>query len=100
MARKTTWMTGCLMTAILAACTNAQQPNGTGSASTPSGQQSGGAIAAPLTTRNMEAVKGQQAACNGPREKTFNLDVIETTVDLGYGNDLCGLDLQRANSGS
>jgi nitrite reductase (NO-forming) len=33
----------------------------------------------------MEAVKGQQATCNGPREKTFNLDVIETTVDLGLG---------------
>jgi nitrite reductase (NO-forming) len=33
----------------------------------------------------MEAVKGQQVTCNGPREKTFNLDVIETTVDLGMG---------------
>jgi len=84
MLRKATW-TACLMTAILAACTNAQQPDGTGSTSTPSSQQSGGAIAAPLTTRNMEAVKGQQAACSGPNEKTFNVDVIETTVDLGMG---------------
>jgi nitrite reductase (NO-forming) len=33
----------------------------------------------------MEAVKGQQATCNGPRTKTFNLDVVETTVDLGMG---------------
>jgi nitrite reductase (NO-forming) len=73
------------MTALLSACTNAQQPNVTGSASTPVVQQAGGATAAPLTTRNMEAVKGQQAACNGPREKIFNLDVIETTVDLGLG---------------
>ena len=72
MSRKATWITGCLMTAILTACTNAPQPNATGAA-------------APLTTRNMEAVKGQQATCNGPREKTFNLDVIETTVDLGMG---------------
>src|SRR5262245_65351678 len=39
----------------------------------------------PLSTKNMEAVKGQQATCNGPRAKTFNLDVIETTVDLGMG---------------
>jgi nitrite reductase (NO-forming) len=73
------------MTAILAACTNAQQPNATESASTPAVQQAGGAAAAPLTTRNMEAVKGQQATCNGPREKTFTLDVLETTVDLGMG---------------
>jgi nitrite reductase (NO-forming) len=73
------------MIAILTACTNAQQPNAAESASTPSGQQAGGAVGPALTTRNMEAVKGQQAACNGPREKTFNLDVIETTVDLGMG---------------
>lgn len=34
----------------------------------------------------MEAVKGQQATCAGPREKTFELDVIETEgVDLGLG---------------
>ena len=85
MARKTTWMISCLMTAMLVACTNAQQPTGTGPASTPSGQQTGGAMGAPLATRNMEAVKGQQATCNGPREKTFSLDVIETTVDLGMG---------------
>lgn len=85
MARKIIGIPGCLMIAILAGCTNAQQPNATESGSTPSGQQAVQAITAPLTTRNMEAVKGQQAACNGPREKTFSLDVIETTVDLGMG---------------
>jgi nitrite reductase (NO-forming) len=33
----------------------------------------------------MDPVKGQQATCNGPREKIFNLDVVETTVELGMG---------------
>ena len=40
---------------------------------------------APLTMRNMPAVVGQQKTCDGPREKTFTLDVIETAVDLGMG---------------
>jgi nitrite reductase (NO-forming) len=39
----------------------------------------------PLTTKNMEAVKGQKATCAGPATKTFNFDLIETTVDLGMG---------------
>jgi nitrite reductase (NO-forming) len=34
----------------------------------------------------MEAVKGQQATCSGPRSKTFDLEVTETDgVDLGLG---------------
>jgi nitrite reductase (NO-forming) len=33
----------------------------------------------------MEAVKGQAATCGAPREKTFEIDVIETTVELGMG---------------
>lgn len=41
--------------------------------------------AAPLTTTNMDAVKGQKATCDSPRDKTFNIDVIEHTVDLGLG---------------
>jgi len=41
--------------------------------------------AKPLTTRNVEAVKGQKATCAGPSVKTFNIDLIETTVDLGMG---------------
>jgi nitrite reductase (NO-forming) len=40
---------------------------------------------APLTTRNIEAVRGQKATCAGPEVKTFNIDVIETNVDLGMG---------------
>jgi nitrite reductase (NO-forming) len=33
----------------------------------------------------MGPVKGQLATCNGPHEKTFNIDVIEKTVELGMG---------------
>src|SRR5215470_8289040 len=41
--------------------------------------------AIPLTTKNVEAVKGQKATCAGPAVKTFNIDLIEKTVDLGMG---------------
>src|SRR5262252_5974550 len=43
------------------------------------------AAGGPLTTKNMEAVKGQNATCAGPAIKTFDLDLIETNVDLGMG---------------
>jgi nitrite reductase (NO-forming) len=33
----------------------------------------------------MAAVNGQQATCNGPREKSFTFDIVETTVELGMG---------------
>jgi len=59
---------------IASACTGAQTSGARASAST-----------TPLRTRNMEPIKGQKATCGGPREKTFNLDVIETTIDLGMG---------------
>lgn len=39
----------------------------------------------PLTTENQNPVVGQMETCGGPREKRFNLDVIETTIDLGLG---------------
>lgn len=40
----------------------------------------------PLSTMNMPAIAGQQKTCAGPRDKTFDLDVIETAgVDLGMG---------------
>lgn len=39
----------------------------------------------PLSTINMPAVAGQQKTCGGPHEKTFDLTVIEKTVDLGMG---------------
>ena len=36
-----------------------------------------------LTTRNMDAVKGQRAACESSRDKVFNIDVVERAVELG-----------------
>lgn len=39
----------------------------------------------PLTTRDMDPLIGQEATCNGPSEKTFDIDVIETTVEIGTG---------------
>jgi nitrite reductase (NO-forming) len=40
----------------------------------------------PLATRNVSAVAGQQKTCAGPRQKTFDLDVVETAgVELGMG---------------
>jgi nitrite reductase (NO-forming) len=41
--------------------------------------------ASPLTTRNIDPVKGQKATCAGPSVKTFEIEAIETTVDLGMG---------------
>src|SRR5215467_7785504 len=40
---------------------------------------------APLTTKNVDAVKGQKTTCAGPAVKTFNLEAIETNVNLGMG---------------
>jgi nitrite reductase (NO-forming) len=39
----------------------------------------------PLTTKNMEAVKGQKVTCAGSSVKTFDIDLIETNVNLGMG---------------
>jgi len=40
----------------------------------------------PLSTMNMIPPSGQQKTCAGPRQKTFDLDVIETPgVDIGMG---------------
>ncbi len=44
---------------------------------------SGGSV--PLSTEGMPRLAGQQQTCAGPRQKTFNLEVKETTVDLGMG---------------
>ena len=57
-----------------------------GSAGTAGTANTAGTAGPPLATKNMPAVAGQQKTCAGPREKTFDLDVIETTgVDLGMG---------------
>jgi nitrite reductase (NO-forming) len=56
------------------------------SAACTSGEGKAGSLApAPLSTKNMEAVKGQTATCAGPAVKTFELDLIETNVNLGMG---------------
>jgi nitrite reductase (NO-forming) len=68
---------------LMAAAGCAQQDQATpqGAAS-----QTAGQTGAPLSTRNMGPVNGQQQTCAGPRQKTFDLDVIETTgIDLGMG---------------
>jgi nitrite reductase (NO-forming) len=39
----------------------------------------------PLFMKNMPAIAGQRATCGAQREKAFDIDVIETTVDLGMG---------------
>ena len=49
-------------------------------------QQAPGTPGLPLATKNMPAIAGQQKTCAGSREKTFDLDVIETKgIDLGMG---------------
>jgi hypothetical protein len=48
-----------------------------------SNPKAAGLDAGPLTTKNIDPVKGQKATCAGPAVKTFNIDLIETTVDLG-----------------
>jgi len=79
------WVSGCLVMLGLAAC------GGQGSASpssggNPAGVSPAGSGGPPLSTRNMEGLKGQQAACAGPRNKTFDLDVVETDgIELGLG---------------
>lgn len=43
------------------------------------------ADSSPLTTKNIDAVKGQKVTCAGPAVKTFNLEAVETNVSLGMG---------------
>ena len=52
-----------------------------------------------LTTKNVDAVKGQKATCAGPAVKTFNLEAIETNAILEW-DQFCSTDLQRAYSGA
>jgi nitrite reductase (NO-forming) len=75
MQRNVAILVSSMLIGALVACggRDAGGPSGTPSAST-----------GPLTTKNMPAVAGQQKTCGAPREKRFELDVIETpSVDLG-----------------
>src|SRR5215475_7161183 len=73
--RNQSWLTVFASAVLMMGC--AGTPSGNMKAST------AGSSTTALTTKNMETVKGQQATCSGPRSKTINLDVLETTVDLG-----------------
>jgi nitrite reductase (NO-forming) len=78
---------GVVMLAFALAGCGGPQPTATpesGRQSTPA--QVAGTTGPPLATKNMPPVAGQLKTCAGPREKTFDLDVIETTgIDLGLG---------------
>ena len=68
-----------ILATVLVSCA-APQPAGT----PPPGQAQ--RSAAPLATKNVPSIAGQQKTCGGPRQKTFDLDVIETSgIDLGMG---------------
>lgn len=49
------------------------------------GAQASSGTSVPLTTDGMPRLAGQQQTCAGSRQKTFALEVKETTVDLGMG---------------
>lgn len=75
---------GLLLAVGLAACGG--QPESAPTTAEPSGASPGASVGGPLSTQSMDAVQGQQATCAEPRDKVFDLDVIETSgVDLGLG---------------
>jgi len=79
--------TGVMIASVSLAACGGRQPASTSQAGqTPLTPQSAATAGSPLATKNMPPVAGQQKTCAGPREKTFDIDVIETTgVDLGMG---------------
>lgn len=79
--------TGFVIASVSLVACDGRQPASTSPAGQAAPTQRSAATAGPpLTTKNMPAVAGQQKTCAGPREKTFDIDVIETTgVDLGMG---------------
>ena len=71
------WTGPAFLMMTLAAC-GGPQPATTSQTGQP--QLAAGAAGPPLATKNMPPVAGQQKTCAGPREKTFDLDVIETAA--------------------
>lgn len=72
----------------VSACGGPSAPvTGQPGASAPAAQAPARAVSGgPLSTRNMPPVAGQQKTCSGPREKTFDLEVVETSgIELGMG---------------
>jgi nitrite reductase (NO-forming) len=77
------WASSAILVITMVGC-GGQQRATTAQAGQPS--QAAGTAGPPLATKNMPPIAGQQKTCAGPREKTFDLDVIETTgIDLGLG---------------
>ena len=77
------WAGVVLLAAASASCAG---PQATGTSQAGQSTQTAGSAGPPLSTKNMAPIAGQQKTCAGPRQKTFDLDVIETTgVDLGLG---------------
>src|SRR5262245_37666307 len=65
------------ITTVLLGCSSTPHPPTPGIQARPT--------SGPLTTKNVEAVRGQKATCGGPADKTFNLDVTEQNISLGMG---------------
>jgi nitrite reductase (NO-forming) len=70
---RTCILTGGLLLGIMAAGCATPQGAGRSSASDP------------FVAADLPPLAGQSATCSGPREKVFNLDAREVTVDLGMG---------------
>ena len=86
MHRTLVWMVVATLPVALVACGGSPPASTSESGQPPPAQQAPGVAGPPLTTKNMPAVVGQQKTCAGPREKVFDLDVIETAgIDLGMG---------------
>ena len=65
-----------LTSSLVGACQRSEGPRHTADAVAATG----------LSTRNKPPVGGQSQACAGPREKTFEVDVVETDgIELGMG---------------
>jgi FtsP/CotA-like multicopper oxidase with cupredoxin domain len=80
MQRRLGWTASAILAIGMVAC-GGSQPRTTSQAGQP--PQAAGP---PLSTKNMPAIAGQQKTCAGPRNKTFDVDVVETTgIDLGMG---------------
>ena len=84
MPRSIPWIVPAVVTLIALAACGAPQSAIPSQAGQP--QAAAATAGPPLSTRNMPPIAGQQKTCAGPREKTFDIDVVETTgVDLGMG---------------
>jgi nitrite reductase (NO-forming) len=83
MQRRLGWAGVVLLAAASVSCSG---PQVAGTSQAGETTQATGAAGPPLSTKNMAPIAGQQKTCAGPRQKTFDLDVIETAgVDLGLG---------------